>query len=107
MIYSKNVSNQGKERLEVLRKFDNGFDIAEKDLLMRGGGNPIGPQQSGIPKFKIANLEFDKDLLYYAHEDASEIIKNNRNLKAKDGENIRILLHLMNKDKSLSLLETG
>ena len=107
LIYSKNVSNQGKERLEVLRKFDNGFDIAEKDLLMRGGGNPIGPQQSGIPKFKIANLEFDKDLLYYAHEDASEIIKNNRNLKSKDGENIRILLHLMNKDKSLSLLETG
>ena len=107
LIYSKNVSNQGKERLEVLRKFDDGFDIAEKDLLMRGGGNPIGPQQSGIPKFKIANLEFDKDLLYYAHKDASEIIKNNRNLKAKDGENIRILLHLMNKDKSLSLLETG
>ena len=107
LIYSKNVSNKGKERLEVLRKFDNGFDIAEKDLLMRGGGNPIGPQQSGIPKFKIANLEFDKDLLYYAHEDASEIIKNNRNLKSKDGENIRILLHLMNKDKSLSLLETG
>ena len=60
-----------------------------------------------IKKFKIANLEFDKDLLYYAHEDASEIIKNNRNLKSKDGENIRILLHLMNKNKSLSLLETG
>ena len=58
-------------------------------------------------KFKIANLEFDKDLLYYAHEDAIEIIKNNRNLKSKDGKNIRILLHLMNKDKSLSLLETG
>ena len=83
LIYSKNVSNQGKERLEVLRKFDNGFDIAEKDLLMRGGGNPIGQQQSGIPKFKIANLEFDKDLLYYAHEDASEIIKNNRTLNLK------------------------
>ena len=60
-----------------------------------------------IKKFKIANLEFDKDLLYYAHEDAIEIIKNNSNLKSKDGENIRILLHLMNKDKSLSLLETG
>ena len=74
---------------------------------MRGGGNPNGPQQSGIPKFKIANLEIDKDLLHYAHEDAREIIKNNRNLKSKDGENIRILLHLMNKDKSLSLLETG
>ena len=30
---------------------------------MRGGGNPIGQQQSGIPKFRIANLDFDKELL--------------------------------------------
>ncbi|MFL2801784.1 MAG: ATP-dependent DNA helicase RecG [Paracoccaceae bacterium] len=107
LIYSKNVSKFGKERLEVLRKFDNGFDIAEEDLKMRGGGNPIGSQQSGIPKFQIANLDIDKDLLFYAHEDANQIIKDNKYLIGKKGKNFRILLHLMNKDKSLSLLKAG
>ncbi len=107
LVYSKNLSKLGKQRLEVLRKFDNGFDIAEEDLKMRGGGNPIGAQQSGVPKFRIANLDIDKDLLLLAHEDAIEIIKKNRNLSGIEGNNLRILLHLMSKDKSLSLLETG
>ena len=107
LIYSKNIGRLGKERLEVLRKFDNGFDIAEEDLKMRGGGNPIGQQQSGIPKFRIANLDFDKELLSYANQDANEIIKNNKYLKGEHGKNLRVLLHLMNKDNSLKLLESG
>jgi len=107
LIYSKNIGRLGKERLEVLRKFDNGFDIAEEDLKMRGGGNPIGQQQSGIPKFRIANLDFDKELLNYANQDANEIIKNNKYLKGEHGKNLRVLLHLMNKDNSLKLLESG
>ena len=107
LIYSKNIGRLGKERLEVLRKFDNGFDIAEEDLKMRGGGNPIGQQQSGIPKFRIANLDFDKELLSYANQDANEIIKNNKYLKGEHGKNLRVLLHLINKDNSLKLLESG
>ena len=107
LIYSKNIGRLGKERLEVLRKFDNGFDIAEEDLKMRGGGNPIGQQQSGIPKFRIANLDFDKELLSYANQDANEIIKNNKYLKGEHGKNLRVLLHLMSKDNSLKLLESG
>ena len=107
LIYSKNIGRLGRERLEVLRKFDNGFDIAEEDLKMRGGGNPIGQQQSGIPKFRIANLDFDKELLSYANQDANEIIKNNKYLKGEHGKNLRVLLHLMNKDNSLKLLESG
>ena len=107
LIYSKNIGRLGKERLEVLRKFDNGFDIAEEDLKMRGGGNPIGQEQSGIPKFRIANLDFDKELLSYANQDANEIIKNNKYLKGEHGKNLRVLLHLMNKDNSLKLLESG
>ena len=86
---------------------DYGFDIAEEDLKMRGGGNPIGQQQSGIPKFRIANLDFDKELLSYANQDANEIIKNNKYLKGEHGKNLRVLLHLMNKDNSLKLLESG
>ncbi len=63
-----------KERLRYFAEHSSGFDIAEFDLQHRGPGEVYGTIQTGIPKFKIADI-FDLDLLNEAKEIANEIIK--------------------------------
>lgn len=55
LLYSSQLSKQGKARLSVLRESNNGFEIAEKDLKMRGPGELWGIRQSGEASFRIAN----------------------------------------------------
>ncbi len=57
----------GWERLKKLETCSDGFTLAEEDLKMRGGGEPLGARQSGIVKFKIADLSEDLKLLKKAH----------------------------------------
>ena len=107
LVYSKNVSKSGKDRLEILRNNDNGFQIAEEDLKMRGGGDPLGLQQSGVPKFRLADLGVHSDILAWAQEDARKILTKNPDLKGTEGSNIRLLLFLMGREESLSLIRAS
>ncbi|MDZ4724648.1 MAG: ATP-dependent DNA helicase RecG [Leptospira sp.] len=66
------VSEDAKERLEALTKSNDGYELAEKDLAIRGPGEILGVKQSGLPEFKLANLVTDKDLLEGAKEDAKK-----------------------------------
>lgn len=70
------------DRLDILTKTDDGFEISEYDLLQRGPGEMFGFSQSGIPDFVMANIISDKELLEAAFEDASEII-DSKDRKAK------------------------
>jgi len=63
LMYKKPLSKQGKERLQVLRDFNDGFLIAEKDLIIRGPGDMLGIRQTGAINFKIADLQRDSALL--------------------------------------------
>lgn len=67
-------SNFVTRRLKILRESDSGFDIAEADLKLRGSGEWLGTKQSGFPEFKIANLNFDSDLLALANQNAKSIL---------------------------------
>ena len=70
----------GKEkpdRLEILEKNTNGFDIAEKDLKARGPGDLFGVRQSGLPQFALADLYEDSDLLRQASECADQVLREN------------------------------
>ena len=70
----------GKEkpdRLEILEKNTNGFDIAEKDLKARGPGDLFGVRQSGLPQFALADLYEDSDLLRQASECADQVLRLN------------------------------
>lgn len=55
LLYSNRVTNIGKQRLLAIKNSYDGFEIAEKDLEIRGSGDLIGKQQTGIPEFKVAN----------------------------------------------------
>ena len=63
-------------RLKVLVETNNGFEIAEKDLELRGPGDLYGMRQHGMPDFKVANPLTDHKLLLLARQTAKEIIKH-------------------------------
>ena len=63
LMYHAPLSNQGKQRLSVMRETSDGFRIAEKDLELRGPGEVLGTRQTGVMQFKMADLQRDSDLL--------------------------------------------
>ena len=70
MIYSKNLSKTGVERMKIIRQNTDGFLIAEEDLKLRGPGEIAGTTQSGNLTLGIADLARDNALLMQAREDA-------------------------------------
>lgn len=77
--YSKIIS----ERMKVMQKTNDGFEIAEKDLELRGPGEFFGTRQHGIPDLKIANLFKDIDILKLAQESAKQVLESDRSLSQK------------------------
>jgi ATP-dependent DNA helicase RecG len=69
------LSNEGKKRIETMVQTNDGFEIAEVDLKLRGPGDIEGTQQSGVPfDLKIANLGRDSQLLQYSRNIAEQIL---------------------------------
>jgi len=69
LLYQTPLSNNARERLGIMRKTNDGFVIAEKDLSLRGAGEVLGTRQTGLAEFRIAQLGRDDDLL----DDVSDI----------------------------------
>ena len=104
LLYGKQTGANGKMRLNILRQSNDGFFIAEEDLKMRGSGDLIGTKQSGFPEFRIANLQFDSDLLKIARKNAEVIFAKDKNL---EDQNYRDLLRLFNYDDCISVVSCG
>ena len=68
MLYKNNLSENAKKRLKILRKTNDGFVVAEEDLKIRGHGDLLGFQQSGIKDFKFADPIHHKDLFILAEK---------------------------------------
>ncbi len=70
------ISSQETERLDILSKTNDGFEIAEEDFKLRGSGDLFGTRQSGDMNFRIADIKEDYDLLVQANKDAKEFVKS-------------------------------
>ncbi len=70
---------EDKEKLEILTTSNDGFEIAEKDLALRGPGELVGIKQSGIPDFRYLNMIDDIKIFVVARDDARKIIANKNN----------------------------
>jgi ATP-dependent DNA helicase RecG len=68
------VSDEGERRLDAMVRSNDGFQIAELDLELRGPGEFFGTKQAGIPSFRIANLIRDRELLEAAKREAAFVI---------------------------------
>lgn len=78
LIYSKNITQIGIERMKVMHESTNGFYIAEEDLRLRGPGEITGTTQSGYLTLGIADLERDKEILKIARYDAFTQLRNQK-----------------------------
>ncbi len=107
LIYQPPLSESGRRRLEILRETEDGFRISEEDLAMRGAGDVIGTAQSGIPRFRIADLERQAGQMAVAQSDARALLNDDPKLETERGKAARTLLWLMEQDKAIRLISVG
>ena len=87
------ISNEARERIKIMTSTNNGFEIAEKDLEMRGPGEIEGTKQSGSLNFKLADIVKDKAILDAAKKVAEELIEKDPALES--AENLQLKEYLM------------
>lgn len=90
-----------------MKETNDGFKIAEEDLDIRGAGELLGARQSGLPDFKLSNLDVHKDLLKLARDEAAKIVSIDPKLKTDQGKALRILLHLFKNEVAIDYLKSG
>jgi len=86
------LSQEARIRIETMTSTNDGFKIAEVDLKLRGPGNILGTQQSGIMRFRIADIIKDAPLMRVARQYAYKILKDDINLEKPDHQNIKFFL---------------
>jgi ATP-dependent DNA helicase RecG len=106
-MYQAPLSETGERRLTVIRDTEDGFRISEEDLAMRGAGDLIGTAQSGLPRFRIADLERQAGLMAIAQSDARRLLADDPNLDGPRGRAVRNLLWLLDQDRAIRLLSVG
>jgi len=96
-----NLSNDAKTRTDTMVQIDDGFKLSEVDLKLRGPGDVLGTKQSGILKFKIADIINDHDILAKARDCVSEILSIDPKLKLPTNLSIRDYISQSGKSKNL------
>lgn len=99
-------TDEGRARIKVMTKTQNGFEIAEHDLELRGPGEFYGTRQSGLPDFRLANIIRDVDTIALAREAAAELVHSDPHLEADFHQALRQALRRFWGDK-LSLIQIG
>jgi ATP-dependent DNA helicase RecG len=88
-LFAETDNETAKSRLEIMTRSNDGFEIAEHDLRLRGPGEMFSTRQHGLPDLKIANIIDDFDLLMMARKDAFEIVSQDPMLRRAEHKNIR------------------
>ena len=82
------VSNEAKTRLKTMVATNDGFEISEVDLKLRGPGDMMGTKQSGVLDFKIADIIADNKILHFARKEAELLLIDDENLEKAENINI-------------------
>jgi len=98
------LNEVARERIRTLVRSDDGFEIAEMDLRLRGPGEVFGTKQSGIPGFRLADLVRDADILEQAREAARRFIEESR-----DSEEMRSVVRYIQEhwQRKYGLVQVG
>jgi ATP-dependent DNA helicase RecG len=98
---SHKLSNDSKTRLETMTATNDGFEIAEVDLKLRGPGDIMGTQQSGVLNLKIADIVKDNQILKSARYHAMKILKEDANLSLHKNKVLRFTYAQLAKHKNI------
>ena len=107
LLYDPPLSEIAQRRLDILRRTDDGFQIAETDLELRGGGDALGLKQSGFPAYVFADPIAHKDLILAAGDDARLILARDPALTSPRGQAVRVLQELFDWRPGSSLKDAG
>jgi len=107
LLYRGPLGETSQARLSIMRETEDGFRIAEEDLRLRGAGEVLGTRQSGLPSFRLADLEAHADLLPTVHDDVRLMLQQDPTLSGARGKALRILLYLFRRDEAIRFLQSG
>ncbi len=107
LLYQAPLSQTARRRLDIMRQTEDGFRISEEDLAMRGAGDLIGTAQSGLPRFRVADMETQTALMAVAQTDARKLLNDDPTLETPRGQAARHLLWLMEQDRAIRLISIG
>jgi len=107
LLYDPPLSETAQQRLDILRRTDDGFVIAEKDLELRGGGDALGLRQSGLPDYVFADPFVHRDLIAVAGDDARLIVNRDPELTSERGRALQVLSELFDWKAGLALRDAG
>lgn len=101
LMTSHKLSSDSKTRMETMVSTNDGFEIAEVDLKLRGPGNLMGTQQSGVLNLQIADIVRDREILALARNHASKILKEDGLLLKPEHANLRAVYIELTKKKNI------
>lgn len=107
LMFKPPLNEIAEARLHILKESNDGFKIAEEDLRLRGPGEILGRRQSGDPEFALADLAYHGDLLQIARDQAQDILARNPRLEGDEGETLKLLLSLFERDRAVTYLAGG
>ena len=85
------LGDTARERLDILRRTEDGFEIAEEDFRLRGGGDPLGLKQSGFPAYRFADPIRHRALMLAAADDARLVLGRDPDLASERGQVVQVL----------------
>ena len=101
LMTSHKLSNDSKTRMETMCRTNDGFEIAEVDLKLRGPGDLMGTQQSGILTLKIADIVRDKDILLLARHQAVKLLKDDAPMEKPEHATLRAVFIELSKKTTI------
>ena len=107
LLYQAPLGETAEARIKIMRETEDGFRIAEEDLRLRGAGELLGTRQSGLPVFRIADVDAQRNLLAAAYDDARMILDRDPELEHTRGRALRVLLYLFERDAAIRYLRSG
>lgn len=107
LLYQGPLGEISRKRLDIMKQTDDGFLIAEEDWKLRGAGDPLGVRQSGLPDYRLVDIEAHLDLLPLANEAARKAVYEDPDFKGEYADARRILLYLFEQDEGIRLIESG
>lgn len=107
LLYRGPLGEAARHRLQIMRDTEDGFQIAEMDLRLRGEGEILGTRQSGLPAYRLADLTVHAPLLPIARDDAKLVLARDAKLASDRGQALRTLLYLFERNEAVRLLQAG